>query len=364
MSAIETRLRTTLAVAMAGILAACQGDPPRPFAADAPTVVVQTATVVAYAPTLEFTGDIQARNVIELSFNVGGRIIERLVDVGDVVTSGQPLARIDAAQQESIVVGARAALAGSEAQRLQARTDYGRQLTLFDQGNTTRRALDQALETLRVAESTAEAARARLDSTLEGVADTILLAPASGIVTERFAETGAVMQPAQPVFGLAENGERDAVFDIYEAALLAIPEDVSIEIHLTSNGQEGFAGTLRELSPTIDPQTGTIRARIAILGDQDALPLGSTVIGRATVRPIQAVVLPASAVTTSHGRPAVWIVDPGTRTLWLREVKLLAYETERVALAGGVEPGDLVVVQGPRSMRAGQQVEFVEANVQ
>lgn len=361
MRLIKQRLPVILAATLIALLAGLHAGSGRLLAADTPTVMIQTASLTLYAPTLSLTGDIQARNVVDLSFNVGGRLIERLVDVGDVVTTGQPLARIDAAQQESMAAAERATLAASQAQLSQVRTDYDRQLTLFEQGNTTRRVLDEALEALRVAESTAEAAQARLDSALVGVADTILLAPASGIVTARFAETGEVVLSAQPVFGLAENGERDAVFDIYEAALLAIPEDARIEIHLASNGPDSFVGTLRELSPSVDPQTGTIRARITILGDQDALPLGAAVVARAMARAVPAVLLPAGAMTTFGGSPAVWIVDAETGTLSPRAVTLLAFETGRVALAGGVDPGDLVVVKGPRSMRAGQLVEFIEA---
>jgi len=78
-------------------------------------------------------------------------------------------------------------------------------------------AFDQAQERLRTAESKLEAAKAQLGTAKDALSYTELRAGASGLITARNLEVGQVVQAAQPVFTLAQDGERDAVFDIYES---------------------------------------------------------------------------------------------------------------------------------------------------
>lgn len=306
------------------------------------------------------TGDIQARNAADLAFRTGGRISDRLVDVGDRVVVGRTIARIEATQQRAVAATAAAALAAADAQYEQARVSHGRLRTLLDRGAVTRSAVDQTLEELEVVGAGVEAARAELRLAEDTLANTALVAPMNGVITARHAETGEVVQPAQPIFTLAEDGERDAVFDVYEAALVMVPDDVAIDLRILSNGQLRFVGRLREVSPSIDPLTGTIRIKVAIDGRQEALPLGATVVGSAAIRSRQAVTVPSAALTLSAEGPSVWVVDPESGRIGLRPVEILSFETKRVALAGGVEEGELIVVRGPRSMRPGLQVAVIE----
>ena len=110
----------------------------------------------------------------------------------------------------------------AESQLRVARATFERQKTLIASGFTTRTVYDQAQEGLRTAEGALEAAKAQLGTAKDALGYTELRAEAAGVITARNLEVGQVVQAAQPVFTLAQDGERDAVFDVYESSSLAI----------------------------------------------------------------------------------------------------------------------------------------------
>lgn len=323
-------------------------------------VLTVTAELEDFAHTLTLTGEIQARNARQLSFNTSGRIVERLVDTGDAVEAGQMVARLDPAQQQAALDAAEAGLAVATAQFEQERNNHDRQRALFEAGNSTRAAFDAAVQALRISEAAVASAEAQLALARERLGDTRLVAPAAGLITSRSAEIGQIVQAAQPLFGFAEDGPRDAMFDVQEAALLRIPETLTITLETISNGRDVLTGTLRELSPSLDPQTGTVRARVGIDGPADHLPLGAAIVGRASIPATPAMIVPASALTVFDGQPAVWLVDPETSRLAVQAVAIVLYQEDRIVIEKGIAPGSLVVVTGPRAMRVGQTVEIVK----
>ncbi|MBV8696572.1 MAG: efflux RND transporter periplasmic adaptor subunit, partial [Bradyrhizobium sp.] len=188
------------------------------------TEVVQPRDAQA---SLTLTGEIQARFRADLSFRVSGRVLERLVDVGAHVNTGDLLARLDPAEQQADFDAATASMAAAEAQLRVAQATFDRQNLLLSSGFTTRVAYDQAQEQLRTAQSTLESAKAELGRTREALGDTELRARAAGVITGRNLEVGQVVQAAQSVFTLAQDGERDAVFDVPESMFLGDVESGS-----------------------------------------------------------------------------------------------------------------------------------------
>src|ERR1700687_5022706 len=170
--------------------------------------------------SLTLTGEVQARFRADLAFRVSGRVLARLVDVGDQVNAGDLLARLDPAEQQADFDAATAGVAAAEAQLRVAQATFDRQSSLLSSGFTTRVAYDHAQEQLRTAQSTLESATAQLGATREALGDTELHARAAGVVTARTLEVGQVVQAAQSVFTLAQDGERDAVFDVPESMFL------------------------------------------------------------------------------------------------------------------------------------------------
>jgi len=321
-------------------------------------VIARTVTLETYAPVLELSGTVEAARTINVSFRAGGRVIERFVDIGDRVQQGQVLATLDTTQYVAAVRASEAARDAAQARRDQAETTYARLEALLNSGTMTRSAVEDAQAERRSAQAALDAAEADLARARDTQDDTSLLAPASGIVAARMLEVGEIVQPGQPVYLVAEDGPRNARFNIYEAALIGVNQEVPIELEvLGASGR--YSGRVREIAPTLNPLTGTIAVKLAIEGESENLPLGATVVGHAQARAVQAVILPASALTIAGTAPAVWVISPSDSRLELRPVEVEAFKNEHVIIKGGLSEGERVAIVGPRAMRPGLLVESV-----
>lgn len=310
--------------------------------------------------SLTLTGDVQARVRTELSFRVSGRVTERLVDVGTHVNAGDVLARIDPAEQQADLDSAAATVAAAESQVRVNRATFERQKTLIVNGFTTRASFDQAQEALRTAEGSLDAATALLGKAKDALGYAELRASAPGVITARNIEVGQVAQAAQSAFTLAQDGDRDAVFDVDESMLLREPENDMASLVLLSDPSVVAQGRLRELSPTIDSKTATVRIKIAIDHPPKAMSLGAPVAGTARWTPVKRITLPWRALTMTTATPAVWVVDPATNTVSLRPVAIDRHETGIVVIKSGLEPGERVVTDGGKLLSPGQAVRFAE----
>lgn len=336
-------------------LTACapQEDAQQKNARHVETVAVQAVPV---SETISTTGEISARVQSDLSFRVSGRIIERLVDVGDHVKAGQVLARLDTKERTADLQVALANLQSAEAQQTQARQAFDRQQSLFTTGVTTRAALDDAREALLTTQATVQSAQAQLDTARDTLGQTDLKADANGIITARSAEVGQVAQAAQLVFTLAHDGPRDAVINANESALLGRALEDVAEVRLLS-GKDKFRAKVREVSPTIDTTTGTIRVKLALENAPD-VPLGSAVVATARYKPETVIELPWSAMASYAGRTAVWLVDPKTSAVSLHPVGVTAYASGRFSVESGLSAGDIVVSNGTKFLSEGDLVSY------
>jgi membrane fusion protein, multidrug efflux system len=306
------------------------------------------------------TGEVQARFSADLSFRVTGRVLERSVDIGAHVNAGDLLARLDPAEQQADFDAATAGVAAAEAQLRVAQATFDRQSSLLSSGFTTRVTYDQAEEQLRTAQSTLESAKAELGRTREALGDTELRARASGVITARSLELGQVVQAAQTVFTLAQDGERDAVFDVPESMFFADVEHGRVSLALVSDSAVTATGYTREISPAVYAKSSTVRVKVAIQNPPSAMALGSAVAGTAAMKPAAEITLPWTALTALGSKPAVWIVNSKTNTVSLKPVIVGAYEAEAMRIKEGLEPGDRVVVDGGKLLSPGQPVTYGE----
>jgi RND family efflux transporter MFP subunit len=306
---------------------------------------------------LTLTGEVQARYRADLSFRVSGRVRERLADVGAHVHSGDVLARLDPAEQQADLDAANAGLSAAEAQLRVAEATFERQSYLLSTGFTTRTTYDQAQEQFRTAQSTLESAKAELGRAREALGDTELYARADGMITARNLELGQVVQAAQPVFTLAQDGERDAVFDVPESVLLGGVESGRVSLALVAS-DVAATGYVREVAPAVDQKSATVRVKVAIQNPPAAMTLGSAIAGTAGMRAPPEISVPWSALTAAGSAPAVWVVDIRTKTASLKPVTVGAYGSGSVMIKRGLEAGDRVVTDGGKLLSSGQPVTY------
>src|SRR5450830_1421838 len=208
-------------------------------------VFVQTVQPADFAAAVTLTGDIQARVQTDLSFRVGGKIIQRMVDVGDRVTAKQVLAKLDPKDLQTHVDSAQAQVVAEQARVKQTAAAFVRQEKLLPKGYTSRSEYDTA--------------QAQLANAREQLGYTSLIAEAPGVITARQAEVGQVVQATVPIFSLARDGERDAVFDVYESLLVEPPPDAPITVSLLDNPSIKVQGKVREVTPAVAANTGTVQ---------------------------------------------------------------------------------------------------------
>ncbi|MBV9566238.1 MAG: efflux RND transporter periplasmic adaptor subunit [Bradyrhizobium sp.] len=306
------------------------------------------------------TGEVRARYTADLSFRVSGRVIERFVDVGARVDPGKVLARLDPTEQRADVEAATAAVTAAESQLRVATATFERQKTLIAEGFTTRVAFDKAQEGLLDAEGQLETAKAQLGTAKDALGDTELRARAAGYITARFVEVGQVVDAAQRAFTLAQDGERDAVFDVDESIFFGDFESGHVSLALVSDPDVTAVGQVREVSPVLDPKSTTVRVKVAIQNPPAGMTLGSAVTGTAKRKPVSQIRLPWNALMAVGSKPAVWIVDPATDTASLKAVSISDYEAGALWISGGIEPGARVVVDGGKLLSSGDRVTYEE----
>jgi len=351
---------TLLVLSMLTLLAACKPAEPPPQESARP---VRTVTVERQVggETVSLTGQIQAEEEVSLSFRTGGRMVERSVNVGDQVKPGQVIARLEPETARNAVESARANLAAAMARLTQARNHLWRQQELLRDGWTTRAMYDQAVEAQATAQAQVDSAHAQLNTAREQLSYTELVADSAGSVTARGAEPGEVVAAGRMIVQVARQGGRDAVFDVPARVLQAAPPDPEVVVALATDPSVRTVGRVREVAPQADPVTRTFQIRVGLTDPPEAMRLGSTVTGAIHLGGTEGIEIPASALTAANRQPAVWVVDPVTSTVSLRNVDVLRHDLASVVVSQGLEPDEIVVTAGVQALRPGQKVRLLLA---
>lgn len=327
--------------------------PPRP-------VQTQAAVFATDHQRDVYSGEIRARWEAEIGFRVGGKIVERLVDVGDSVRKGQTLARLDPQDLKLAADAVQAQVAAAETDRQWSRDELDRQKQLLDRGLSGQAAYDQALNAFRSAEARLEQARAQLSVSLNQAAYAVLQADRDGVVTAIRAESGQVVSAGQPVVRLAQPEEKEVQINVPESRIEVLALGREVSVGLWADPDARMVGTVREIAPGADPMTRTYPVKIALPVDTGIhLQLGMT--ARVSVpRQDSAVValLPMTALYTLEGAPAVWVVDPDSQRVALRAVAIGEYREDGVTVLSGIDEGDLVVTAGVHRLLPEQRVRL------
>ncbi|MBV9859337.1 MAG: efflux RND transporter periplasmic adaptor subunit [Alphaproteobacteria bacterium] len=342
------------------ILATVAGcDKPAPPVSQARPVRTVVVERHAEGEIVSLTGQVRAKDQANLGFRLDGRVIERLVNLGDAVKPGQVLARLDPRSQQDLLHTAQADLLSAEAVLTQARLTFARQQELLKDGWTPRAKFDEAQQSLATAEAQVASAKAKLSLAQNELSYTVLFADGPGIVTAVGAEPGEVVSPGRMVVQVAREGGRDAIFDAPEQLILTAPHDSVVDLALSDNPQITATGRVREVAPQAAATTRTFEVKVGIINPPAAMRLGATVTGRIRLAGPAGVELPASALTEANGNPAVWVVDPKSLAVSLRTVAVAQHGPATVVISQGLDTGELVVTAGVQTLHPGQKVRLL-----
>ena len=349
------RIKCVWGLSLLALLTACGKEAPKePLS---PRVYVQQVSTREFAPPIQLSGDIQARVETQLSFRVGGKIIARKVDVGDHIQANQVLASLDPKDLKIQVQTAQASVYAQQAQVVQTRAAFIRQQKLLPKGYTSQSEYDAANAAQLSAQSAMAAAQAQLANAREQLSYSNLVAEAPGIITARQAEVGQVVQATMPIFTLARDGARDAVFNVYESLFIEPPKDPTVQVTLLSDPTIKVNGQIREITPTVAAQSGTLQIKVQLDTLPKGMDLGSIVTVNLTPAPRPSIELPWSALTKDVSEPAVWVVD-GQNNVRMQRVTVGRYLTGSVIINDGLKDGEQVVVAGGQLLHPGMQVEI------
>jgi RND family efflux transporter MFP subunit len=357
--------RTARAVVVVGcsllaLVAGCQRHEEPPAEEIRPVRAI-TVGERAVGDTVSLTGTVQAQTEVNYAFRIDGRMVERPVNVGDQLQPGQLIARLDPSNEESSLQSARAQLDAANARLVEQRNNYERQKELLERNFISRAAFDQFEANLRSAESTVRSARSQVELARNRLSYTRLTSDAGGSVASVGAEPGEVVAAGRRIVQVARKGGRDAVFDVPARMRETAPANPEITVSLTTDPKVSAQGRVREVAPRADPVTGTFRVRVGLIDPPAAMRLGSTVTGHMRVERASSIEIPGSALVRSGAQAAVWVVDPKTKTVSLRAIDVASHDASRVAVAAGLEAGDVVVTAGVQALHPGQKVRTAGA---
>jgi multidrug efflux system membrane fusion protein len=334
-------------LAFAFALCGCGKESAPPAKIEQPVLTQIVGAVVSDSSNV-FSGDIRARHEVQLGFRIGGKIIERLVDAGARVKPGQVLARLDPADSSLQASSA-------QAQYQLAREDAARYRELRSKHFVSQSALDAK-------EAALKAAAAQAGLAVNQTSYTELSSDHAGVIAETLADVGQVVSAGQPVFRLAQDGEREVAIAVPETRYAGLKIGAPAEVSLWSAKTDvaHFSGRLRELSPAADPVSRTYAARISLVGADARAELGMTAQVRFKDQGKRdRLIVPLTAIFQQGDQAAVWIVA-ADRSISLRPVQIASYRDNGAVIAGGVTAGERIVSAGVHKLSPGEKIRIIE----
>jgi RND family efflux transporter MFP subunit len=309
-----------------------------------------------------YSGEVRARRETVLGFQVGGRVQQRLVEVGQLVKAGTPLLRLDPADAALNANASRSQLDSARSQYRQAQLDFQRYEALAAKAYVSRYEYERAKLSRDTAAETYRSAEANWKLAANQSDYTVLRAPVGGVVTSIEVEAGQVVPSGQVVVRIAQDGERELVVSVPEGRIDELRRARSLQVELWADSARQYSGRVRELAPDIDPVTRTYDARISILDADAAVRLGMT--GKVSLQlPQDAALrkLPLTAIYDGDGATSVWVLDPAESRAHLRRVRLASAQRDGVLVRAGLRDGELVITAGANLLHDGQKVRPMAA---
>src|SRR6202521_4674795 len=315
-------------------------------------VLVSTVHYEPESPERSFVGTIRPRIETDMGFRVAGKVAKRLVEVGQTVDLGQPLATLDEVDLKLQAEQADAELHAAAAEQ--------RAKDLRVKGWTTDALLDQAKAAGDEARARLNRAERSVELTKNSLSYATLVADTRGVVTATLIDAGQVVASGQTAIRVARFAEKEAVVAIPET-LLGRAKDGVATVTLWSEPGKKYVAKLREVAPSADPATRTYLAKFSLPGAGDSVSLGMTATLTLADAARQRVArLPLSALVSAGGGPSFYVVDD-KGDVALQPVAVKSYESNDVVISGGVDEGARVVALGVQKLDPAQKVRVVSS---
>ena len=318
-------------------------------AAPAPVVLVE-AELRQLTPIIQVSGTVISRNDARLAAQVEGRVTW-MSEIGTHLEAGELAAQLDDVIIRDDLVGAEAGIVREQADVTFYKAEVKRLSQLAKDSHAAQSRLDQAQRDLSVARSALSAARARGEQTQEKLQRTGIRVPFAGVVSARFIEVGEWAEPGTDIVRLVDTAALEVRAWVPLTALPYIHPEAELE--LTVKGRVTHA-KVRALVPVGDEQSRLYEMRLSL--DDSAWSAGQGVrIAVPTAEPQSAVVIPRDALVLRIDGTSVFRILEDNTAERITVIPGTA-DGDWIAVSGGIEPGDRVVVRGGERLSAGDSV--------
>lgn len=327
---------------------------------DRPLVRTMVLKRTADRQNYSYPGEVRGRRESPLAFQVGGKITQRLVELGDVVTRGQLLMQIDPQDIREVVNSQLAQVAAAQSQLQLAESNLKRYRQLYEQEVISRAQLERHQNAYEVAQAALQQVKAQYDRGLNQLGYCSLHSDRAGVVSGVTAEVGQVVGPGQIVLTLVSEGDREIEINVPENRLPDLRKSSDIKITFWALPDLAVGGKIREIAPMADAVARTYKVRITLLQPPAAIKLGMTATANIGVMNNQAMTIPIplSALYQTKETPSVWIVREGK--VQLRPIKIGRFGNDGVQVVDELTPGETIVTAGVHKLRAGQRVNILD----
>lgn len=294
------------------------------------------------------SGTLQARTAAAVRAEVGGTILDIKAEQGQAVKKGQELARIEDTTLRDQLIAARTASRTASSALQVARAEEERSAKLAKAGVITQRDFERVQLAVSQAQGQLAEARSRLALAQEQVGRSRITAPFDGVVSERQANAGDVVQPGAPLFTVVDPRTLRLEASVPAARLEQVKAGTPVEFQVTGYGERPFSGKVERINPVVDPATGQVRIYVAIPNTDLQLLAGLFAEGRVASQSRQALAVPVDAIDETRGEKAVMRVQDERVQRVPVKLGLRDDVAQQVEVSSGLQAGDVVLLGSAR----------------
>ena len=321
----------------------------------AQTVSVITTATQTFNPTISLDGEARPVRDIQVAAPASGvRVLQLLVDEGEYVRVGQPMARLDTNLAQAQTRAAEASVAEAESAAIRARGEYERAESIRDSGALSTEAIEQRRAAATAADARLAAARAQLQEVNARLGGGYVRAPVAGLVIDRTAEVGRSVD-GQVLFRIAAGNDLEVAAQVAEADALSL--EVGQTATFTLIDGSTVEGRLRRGPASIDSRTRTGEALFA-LPSGSRVRAGMYLRGQAQLAPRDVIAGPQSSILYDDGQACVLVVDD---TSHVRRVNIAlgARSGDQVEITSGIDLNQRIVGSGAAFLQDGDEVRVL-----
>lgn len=363
-------MRTLIAIMSLGILlCACKEPPANKSEVIRPIDWIQVETS-SFDQLRRLSGTVQPVDSTSLSFQVGGKVQEVLVKLGDVVKKGDSLAVLDQRVYKMNQQSSQANLQKAKSALVEANNEFIRYTELSQKGLISNSGFDSAKSAYETANSSVNLAKSQLEISSKDLQDTRLYAPYDGKITQRLAEPSMQVTPGRTIFEIEGVNGLEIQILVPETLIhnLSNGEKVAIRFPVFPNIKAN--GTISEISTRAQtanafPVTVAINSKLAHLRAGMTAEIDFTFKGIGiTGHQGDVYRLPIGALGAGAGQSAyVFIYDTSTKTVRKQTVNIENIIDNQVLVSNGLKSGQVIASAGISFLRDGQTVSLLNKQV-